>query len=254
MPSSASSLPLKAPLPPTLRLVGGWDPYNVTQDADLGMRLARWGFRTAMIESTTYEEAPERPGAWLRQRTRWFKGWMQTWLVHMREPRRLWRDLGPAGFIAFNLMVGGTALAALVHPFFIAALAYAIAGSDSSMRTGDMSPMLLGILYGTTAVCGYLSSAYLGWLGLSRLGLSSSAWVLLLTPVHWLLLSAAAFRAVYQLFAKPFAWEKTEHGLARTSQRARRLAQALAGLERDLRHAQQSGKPSGVDEAATDTS
>ena len=72
-----------------LREVGGWDAYNVTEDADLGMRLARFGYRTAVIASTTYEEAPAKIGPWLRQRTRWFKGWMQTWLVHMREPRRL---------------------------------------------------------------------------------------------------------------------------------------------------------------------
>ncbi len=63
-----------------LRQIGAWDPYNVTEDADLGMRLARFGYRTAVIPSTTYEEAPARFGPWLRQRTRWFKGWMQTWL------------------------------------------------------------------------------------------------------------------------------------------------------------------------------
>ena len=73
----------------TLRKVGGWDPYNVTEDADLGMRLARFGYRADIIDSTTYEEAPADAGPWLRQRTRWFKGWMQTWLVHMRQPRRL---------------------------------------------------------------------------------------------------------------------------------------------------------------------
>ena len=60
-----------------LREVGAWDPYNVTEDADLGMRLARFGYRTAVIPSTTYEEAPARLGPWLRQRTRWFKGWMR---------------------------------------------------------------------------------------------------------------------------------------------------------------------------------
>ena len=70
-----------------LRRIGAWDPYNVTEDADLGMRLARFGYRTEVINSTTYEEAPGRVGPWLRQRTRWFKGWMQTWLVHMRSPR-----------------------------------------------------------------------------------------------------------------------------------------------------------------------
>ncbi|MBI3702856.1 MAG: glycosyltransferase, partial [Rhizobiales bacterium] len=91
----------------TLREVGGWDPYNVTEDADLGMRLARFGYRSGVIDSTTYEEAPARFGPWLRQRTRWFKGWIQTWLVHMRQPRRLLRDLGLPGFLSFQLIVGG---------------------------------------------------------------------------------------------------------------------------------------------------
>src|SRR2546423_9133251 len=81
-----------------LRDVGGWDPYNVTEDADLGIRLARFGFGATVIGSTTYEEAPARVRPWIRQRTRWFKGWMQTWLVHMRHPVRLARGLRARGF------------------------------------------------------------------------------------------------------------------------------------------------------------
>ena len=225
----------------TLRKVGAWDPCNVTEDADLGIRLARFGYRTGMIDSTTYEEAPARLGPWLRQRTRWFKGWMQTWLVHMREPRKLRRELGTPGFIAFNLMVGGNALAALVHPVFIAAFVYSMS-SSGGLWNGDRTVMLLGALYTITAISGYLSSACLGWLGLSRRNLRASAWVLLLTPLHWLLLSAAAWRALYQLFTAPFAWEKTEHGLARSSRRATRMAHALAGLERDVRNAKDRGE------------
>jgi cellulose synthase/poly-beta-1,6-N-acetylglucosamine synthase-like glycosyltransferase len=225
----------------TLRKVGAWDPYNVTEDADLGMRLARFGYRTGMIDSTTYEEAPVRPGPWLRQRTRWFKGWMQTWLVHMREPRTLWRQLGPSGFAAFQLMVGGNALAALVHPVFVVALVHCAFQSGGIWSGDRLSLVLLGVLYGVTAVFGYLSSAVLGWVGLSRRGLRSSAWVLLLTPLHWILLSVAAWRGLYQLFTAPFAWEKTEHGLARSSHSATRLTKALGQLDRDLRNARDSG-------------
>jgi len=86
----------------------------VTEDADLGIRLARLGYRSTVIASTTYEEAPAHWRPWLRQRTRWFKGRLQTWLVHMRAPRRLLRDLGAAGFATFHLIVGGNVLAALI--------------------------------------------------------------------------------------------------------------------------------------------
>lgn len=93
-----------------LKWLMAWDPFNVTEDADLGMRLARSGYRCAMLPSTTYEKAPPRLSSWLRQRTRWLKGYVQTWLVHMRSPRRLWRELGPRGFLGFQTVVGGTIL------------------------------------------------------------------------------------------------------------------------------------------------
>ncbi|HEX5779565.1 MAG TPA: glycosyltransferase family 2 protein, partial [Xanthobacteraceae bacterium] len=99
-----------------LREVGGWDPYNVTEDADLGMRLARYGYRTGVVDSTTWEEAPVARGQWIGQRTRWFKGWAQTWIVHMRHPLRLWREMGAKGFLALQLLIGGALLSALVHP------------------------------------------------------------------------------------------------------------------------------------------
>jgi len=86
-----------------LKWLMAWDPFNVTEDADLSMRLARAGYLCQVLDSTTYEEAPRRFMCWLRQRTRWLKGYMQTWLVHMRFPRALWRELGPRGFLAFQI-------------------------------------------------------------------------------------------------------------------------------------------------------
>ncbi len=217
-----------------LREAGGWDPYNVTEDADLGMRLARFGYRSSVIDSTTYEEAPGQLGPWLRQRTRWFKGWMQTWLVHMREPARLLRDLGLPGFLTFQLIVGGNALAALVHPPFMAALVYSVASGAPLWRGDSAAVAILATVYGVLVVVGYLTSAFLGWLGLLRRGLLSTAWILLLTPLHWLLLSLAAWRALYQLVFAPYAWEKTEHGLAKTSRLNARMAHSLVELERHL--------------------
>jgi len=224
-----------------LREVGGWDAYNVTEDADLGLRLARFGYRTGVIASTTYEEAPANLGPWLRQRTRWFKGWMQTWLVHMRQPRRLAADLGPLGFVSFQLIAGGNALAALVHPLFLGSLIYSVASGAPMWRGDSLAVVVLATLYGTSVVIGYLTSALLGWLGLMRRGLLSTAWVLLLTPLHWLLLSLAAWRALYQLIVAPYAWEKTEHGLAKSSRLNAAMTRSLLELERHLTDLERSG-------------
>jgi cellulose synthase/poly-beta-1,6-N-acetylglucosamine synthase-like glycosyltransferase len=145
-----------------LRKIGAWDAYNVTEDADLGMRLARLGYRSSLITSTTYEEAPAALGPWLRQRTRWLKGWLQTWGVHMRQPLRLKRELGLPGFLTLQLIVGGNVLAALVHPLFSVALIYAAVHDTSLWLTA---------IYGGNVLCGYIASAALGWLGLARRGL-----------------------------------------------------------------------------------
>ncbi len=187
-----------------------------------------------MIASTTYEEAPAKLGPWLRQRTRWFKGWMQTWLVHMRQPRRLAADLGLLGFVSFQLIVGGNALAALVHPLFLGSFIYSVASGAPMWRDDSLAVVVLATLYGTSVVIGYLTSAFLGWLGLMRRGLLSTAWVLLLTPLHWLLLSLAAWRALYQLIVAPYAWEKTEHGLAKNSRLNAAMTRSLLELERHL--------------------
>lgn len=232
----------------TLRAIGAWDPYNVTEDADLGMRLARFGYRAAVIPSTTYEEAPAQLGPWLRQRTRWFKGWMQTWLVHMRTPRRLKRELGWSGFWCFQLIVGGNALAALVHPLFLFGLATVVLTGVPLWTDDTLTGVVLPAIYVSTAILGYLVSAGLGLLGLSRRGLTAHAWVLLLTPLHWLLLSLAAWRALFQLIVAPYVWEKTAHGLAKHSRLNDEMTRALLELEdylRDLKQRDELGTVAG---------
>jgi cellulose synthase/poly-beta-1,6-N-acetylglucosamine synthase-like glycosyltransferase len=209
-----------------LRAAGGWDAFNVTEDADLGTRLARLGFRVATLDSSTYEEAPVEVGAWVRQRTRWFKGWMQTWCVHMRDPRRLACELGIAGFISFQIVLAGTVFAALVQPIAVVlALATLLTGP---IIAGGGNAALMGMagwLHGLALIGGYAASALLALVGLRRRKLLSSAWALLFLPVHWVLLSVAAWAALRDLVRDPFRWEKTEHGGARSSRRA----QACAG-------------------------
>ncbi len=198
-----------------LRKAGGWDSYNVTEDADLGIRLYRLGYRAAAIASTTYEEAPARFVPWLKQRTRWYKGWMQTWLVHMRRPGRLFRELTPAGAIAFQIFFAANVLAALIHPLFMAGLGvtvYALPTPWANTVMENAAP-----IFATSLLSGYASTIVLDVIGLRRRGLLGNAWVLILTPLHWLLLSVAAWRALFQLIYDPQRWEKTEHGRATTS-------------------------------------
>ena len=141
-----------------------------------------------------------------------FTGWLQTWLVHMRSPRQLIRELGWSGFAVFQLMVGGTVLAALVHSLFAAAMLIQLAPGNG--------PISMTSLHFVVFVGGYLVSGVLGTMGLARRGLLGCAWALLLMPLYWLMLSLAAWRALYQLLRDPYRWEKTEHGLAKTSRLA----------------------------------
>jgi cellulose synthase/poly-beta-1,6-N-acetylglucosamine synthase-like glycosyltransferase len=203
-----------------LREVRGWDPHNVTEDADLGMRLARFGYRADVIDSTTYEEAPSTICAWLGQRSRWFKGWMQTWLVHLREPCQLFRDLRFRGFLTFQLIVGGNALVALAHPALLLGFIWEVA-----LRPEDHS--IAPQQYLPAAVFGYCTSAALGLLGLWQRGILHKASVLVLTPIHWLLLSAAAWCAAWELIFSPFRWRKTEHGLDTASREMDRIRALL---------------------------
>jgi cellulose synthase/poly-beta-1,6-N-acetylglucosamine synthase-like glycosyltransferase len=211
----------------TLREVGGWDPHNVTEDADLGMRLARFGLRSGVVSSSTYEEAPADLGRWLSQRTRWFKGWMQTWLVHMRQPYRLFRDFGPGGFLAFQLIVGGNALVALVHPVLMLRMISEVLQPDFRENAPALAFCLLNV------ATGYLLTAAIGALGLAQRGLLKQAGVLALTPLHWLLLSIAAWWAALELIYAPFRWRKTEHGLDKAS-RQKSNTRSLLELERLL--------------------
>ena len=167
---------------------------------------------------------------------------MQTWLVHTRRPGRLLHELGLPGFVSFQLIVGGNVLAALVHPLFMGGLIYSVASGAPMWRGDSVVVAALAALYGTTIVIGYLTSAFLGWLGLARRGLLATSWVLLLTPLHWLLLSLAAWRAFYQVIFSPYAWEKTEHGLAKHSRLADGMTRSLIELERHLSRLAESGE------------
>ena len=201
-----------------LREVGGWDAWNVTEDADLGFRLARFGYRSVTFDSTTNEEAPIRFKAWLRQRSRWMKGWMQTWSVHMREPRRLWREAGPRGFLTLNIIVGGNVLTALAYPILVIEFAIYLMTNLTGSTPGWFFTGSLAPLHIATIAAGFVSTVLIGLMGLARRGHLRSGWVLALTPFYWAGLSIAAWRALWQLWVDPYRWEKTEHDLTQSRQ------------------------------------
>ncbi len=195
--------------------LGAWDPYNVTEDADLGIRIARAGYRTAVLASTTWEEAPPTLPAWIKQRTRWLKGWMQTYLVHTRRPRSLGRELGLGATIGFHALVGGLIASALVHPLFYALVAYHWLTDSLLAPAESTAGAVLWAIAAVNLAVGYTVSILVGVVSVLRRRRPGLALHALLMPFYWLLISAAAYRAVWQLVRDPYLWEKTEHGARR---------------------------------------
>jgi len=205
-----------------LLAVGGWDPYNVTEDADLGIRLARQGYQTRVLESTTLEEANSDVINWIKQRSRWYKGYLQTWLVHTRHPRQLRRELGWRGIVGFNLFVAGTPLLALLNPVFWTLTALWFLVHPAVILA--LFPAWLYYLSLGVMVVGNFSLFYT-WLVSARItGSRSLVFASLLVPLYWALMSLAATKAAIQLVSAPSFWEKTVHGLDLATQPERATA------------------------------
>jgi hypothetical protein len=204
-----------------LREVGFWDAFNVTEDADLGLRLARAGFATKILSSRTFEEAPASFVALLRQRTRWLKGWMQTGLVHCRDPWRLVADLGFRRALAVTATLAGGLGGPLLGPAFAMFL---IRDACWGRLLSPVSPAEIAL----SALCCLVTVAGTGaivWpfiVGMRRQSLSAHWPSLLFLPLWTAMLSLAAWRAIFELCLRPFHWEKTEHGVSNRSSPARR--------------------------------
>lgn len=192
--------------------LGGWDAYNVTEDADLGIRLARFGYVTRMVNSTTWEEANCLPKAWIWQRARWLKGYAITWLTHMRAPLSLWSDLGPRGFLGFQILFLGGLTAFLSLPvLWFAWITDAVSPGTSWLGTLPPYVILIvaaGFLAGqAVTICAHMLAV------LMTRQLFLVHWVLTL-PFYWPLGAIAAFKAILDLVRAPFHWDKTTHGIS----------------------------------------
>ena len=203
-----------------LRGIGGWDAWNVTEDADLGIRLARYGYHIGVINSTTFEEAPAELRAWRLQRQRWLKGFMQTLITHCREPRKLVREAGAGGAASALILLAGPVLGALFGPVLFAVTIAQIA-SGELLAPPDIASLVANVAALTLFACGVVSCLWPLLLGAKRRGLWRAARWLPLLPLYYGLMSVAGWGALAELLRSPFSWNKTEHGLARSSSRKR---------------------------------
>jgi glycosyltransferase involved in cell wall biosynthesis len=193
-----------------LEALGGWDAHNVTEDADLGIRLVRHGYRTELVDTVTGEEANCRAIPWVKQRSRWIKGYMMTWAVHMRQPRLLWRQLGPRAFLGFQVMFLGTiaqfVLAPLLWSFMLVPF-----GFDHPLFAVLPPRAVWGIalLFGLSE----LANLVIGIVGNRRTRHGLSSWWVPTMKLYFPLASLAAYKALLELATRPFYWDKTTHGL-----------------------------------------
>lgn len=195
--------------------VSGWDPFNVTEDADLGIRLARFGYPSATILSRTSEEAPITFRQWLPQRRRWIKGWMQTALVCLNWTIPAGLRLSLRENLAVHGIVSAGILGLLLYPVSLMVIALALfallrgAGPDSGWALALLALNLANVA--AIVVAAVVSSLR----GLAAVRALRLAWMLPLLPAYWMLMSLAAWQALLQLPRNPSGWEKTTHGVAR---------------------------------------
>ncbi len=196
-----------------LRTLGGWDPFNVTEDADLGIRAAMHGYRVGIINSTTYEEANKQLGNWIRQRSRWIKGYMQTALVFSRDPLGLVQRVGWRQSLGFALLIGGTPLIFLIQPISIVLTITWLFTRTTALDS--LFPPVILYLSLFNLLIGNALAIYVNMFAVFKRRLHFLVLFALFNPVYWLLHSIASFKALGQLFTQPYYWEKTTHGLTR---------------------------------------
>ena len=197
-----------------LEKLGGWDAWNVTEDADLGVRLARRGWRTELIDTTTDEEANCRALPWVKQRSRWLKGYAMTWGVHMRDPAALWRELGPKRFLAFQIQFLGTLsqylLAPVLWSFWLLALGlpHILRAPLGGIWDGWAVPALFTLFVASELI----GMAVNFWAVRGAKHRHLRIWVPLM-HLYFPLGCLAGWKAIYEVVANPFYWDKTAHGV-----------------------------------------
>ncbi|MDD5338143.1 MAG: glycosyltransferase [Dehalococcoidales bacterium] len=195
-----------------LKRIGAWDPFNVTEDADLGIRASVEGYKVGVIDSTTYEEANSQLKNWINQRSRWVKGYMQTFLVYSRHPLKVIKAMGFTRWLSYAWLVGGTPVNFLLFPIMWALFGLSFFFNFYGYLHVPDWLMYLSLF---NLVIGNVAVIFIALLGVFMRKNYSLIPYALLSPVYWLLQSAGAFRGLWQLLVRPFYWEKTQHGLTK---------------------------------------
>ena len=196
-----------------LKYLRGWDPFNVTEDCDLGIRISKLGYRTAIIDSTTMEEATSSVGNWIRQRSRWIKGYMQTYLVHMRRPSEFVSDIKNPNIIFFQLTVGGKIVSLFVNPLLWTLTVLYFIFRDTLgpvIESFYLTPVYYMAVF--SLVFGNFFFIYYYMIGSAKREQWDMIKYAIFVPFYWLLISVAAWKGLIQLIFKPHYWEKTTHG------------------------------------------
>lgn len=195
-----------------LKASGGWDPFNVTEDADLGFRLHRLGYHCGVLRLPTLEDAPSKWRVWHAQRSRWFKGWLQTLMVHFRKPVTLSAEIGAVGLLALFLTSGGMLFSAIAHPLiliFVVQAGWLIA--KYGYEAPDPWQMGLFVIDLTNIIGSYALFSLLGRKAMSKAERQQLGKPWLKVPLYWLMLSLAAWQAAFEIRKNPFLWRKTPH-------------------------------------------
>lgn len=233
---------IKAPIPlggtsnhfrtKDLRSLHGWDAFNVTEDCDLGMRLVKRGYRTAIIDSLTYEEANSDLLNWFRQRTRWVKGYIQTYLVHMRRPHHFIHDWREPHVVTFQLIVGGKILSMFINPFmWVITILYFVFRPIIGPTIESFFPTPVFYMAVFSLIFGNFLYMYYYMVGCAK----REQWELIkyafIVPLYWLCMSIASWIAVYRIIGNPYYWSKTHHGLHLKNKKAVIAAKHFTGKD-----------------------
>ncbi|MBI1863721.1 glycosyltransferase [Candidatus Woesebacteria bacterium] len=212
----------------------GWDPFNVTEDCDLGVRLFKAGYKTAIIDSTTLEEANSNLKNWIRQRSRWIKGYIQSYLVHMRNPLEFIKNHGIQALI-FQLIVGGKIAFMLINPIlWLATFSYFALYKFVGPTIEALYPPVIFYMAATSLVVGNFMFLYYYMIGCAKKEHWTVIKFVFLVPIYWLMVSYAALVALIQLITKPHYWEKTNHGLHLKKQEIKEKEQLIVDINNQI--------------------